>query len=114
VLALTGIYGVMSYAATRRAREIAIRIAVGAQPMDTLLLLLGQGARLTVSGIAAGILGESALARVLTGMLYPVSAYDPATYGATAVLALTVAITACATPARKVLSIDLMSVLRHE
>jgi predicted permease len=114
VLALTGIYGVMSYAATRRAHEIAIRIAVGAQPMDTVLLLLGQGARLTVAGIAAGILSASALGRVLTGMLYRVSAYDPVTYGAIAVMALTVAITACAIPAIKVLSIDLIRVLRQE
>jgi len=82
--------------------------------MDTLWPLLGQGARLTVAGIAAGILGASVLGRVPTGMLYRVSTYDPVTHGATAVLALTVAITACATPARKVLSIDLMSVLRHE
>jgi len=67
-----------------------------------------------VAGIAAGILSASALGRGLTGMLYRVSAYDPVTYGATAVMALTVAITACAIPAIKVLSIDLIRVLRQE
>jgi hypothetical protein len=106
--------GVMSYAGTRRARDIAIRIALGAQPVDTLWLLLGHGARLTAAGITAGIPGAAALGHALTGMLYRVSASDPVTYAAAALLTLTVAMAACAIPARRVLSIDPMHVLRHE
>jgi putative ABC transport system permease protein len=114
VLALTGIYGVMSYTASRRAREIAIRIALGAKPMDTLLLLLGYGARLTVAGVMVGIVGAAALTQVLTGMLYQVSSTDPITFAATGVMLSAVAMAACAVPAKKVLSIDPMGVLRHE
>jgi len=114
VLALTGIYGVMSYTASRRAREIAIRIALGAKPVDTLLLLLGQGARLTVAGVVVGIAGAAALTHVLTGMLYQVRPTDPITFAAIAVMLSAVAMAACVVPAKKVLSIDPMAVLRHE
>ena len=114
VLALTGIYGVMSYAAGRRAREIAIRIALGAKPSDTLLLLLGHGARLTLAGLFAGSAAAAALTRVLTGMLYQVSATDPATFAAVALLLAAVAMAACLVPARKVLNIDPMQLLRHD
>ena len=114
VLALTGIYGVMSYTANRRKREIAIRIALGAKPVDTLLLLLGQGARLTLAGVVVGIVGAVALTHVLTGMLYQVSPTDPITFAAIAVMLSAVAMAACVVPAKKVLSIDPMAVLRHE
>jgi len=114
VLALTGIYGAMSYAAGRRAREIAIRIALGAKPSDTLLLLLGHGARLTLAGLFAGIAAAAALTRVLTGMLYQVSATDPPTFAAVALLLAAVAMAACLVPAKKVLNIDPMQLLRHE
>jgi predicted permease len=114
VLALTGIYGVMSYAASRRAREIAIRIALGAKPSDTLLLLLGHGARLTVAGLAAGVAVAIALTRVLTGMLYRVSATDPPTFAAVALLLAAVAMAACLVPARTVLNTDPIQFLRHE
>jgi hypothetical protein len=114
VLALTGIYGVMSYAVSRRAREIAIRIALGAKPVDTLLLLLGQGAKLIVAGVVVGIMGAAALMHVLTGMLYQVRPTDPITFAAIAVTLSAVAMAACVVPAKKVLGIDLMQVLRHE
>ena len=114
VLALTGIYGVISYGASRRAREIAIRIAVGATPVDTLLLLLGHGARLTVAGLSAGIAVAAGLTRVLTGMLYQVSATDLPTFAAAALLLAAVAMAACLVPARKALNIDPIQLLRHE
>ena len=114
VLALTGIYGVMSYTANRRKREIAIRIALGAKPVDTLLLLLGQGARLTLAGVVVGIVGAVALTHVLTGMLYQVSPTDPITFAAIAVMLSAVAMAACVVPAKKVLSIDPMAELRNE
>jgi putative ABC transport system permease protein len=114
VLALTGIYCVMSFAASRRAREIAIRIPLGAKPVDTLLLLLGQGTRLTAAGIVVGIVGAVALTHVLTGMWYQVSPTDPITFGAIAVMLSAVATAAWVVPAKKVLSLDPMGVLRHE
>jgi ABC-type antimicrobial peptide transport system permease subunit len=82
--------------------------------MDTLLLLLGQGARLTVAGVVVGILGAAALTHALTGMLYEVSPTDPITFAATAVMLSAVAMAACVVPAKKVLNIDPMGVLRHE
>ncbi len=114
VLALTGIYGVMSYAAVRRAREIAIRIALGAKPVDTLLLLLAHGARVTAAGLIAGIVVAAGLTRVLAGLLYQVSATDPPTFVAVALLLGAVAMAACLVPAQKVLQIDPMELLRHE
>ena len=114
VLALTGIYGVMSYTVSRRAREMAIRAALGAKPADTLLLLAGHGARLTTAGLAAGMVGAMSLTRVLAGMLYRVSPTDPATFGAAALLLAVVAMVAGLVPASKALGIDPMQVLRHE
>ncbi len=114
VLALTGIYGVMAYAAGRRAREIAIRIALGAKPVDTLVLLLAHGARLTAAGIVAGIIVAAGLTRLLAGLLYQVSTTDPVTFAAVAVTLALVSMAACLVPAQKVLQIDPMNLLRHE
>jgi ABC-type antimicrobial peptide transport system permease subunit len=113
-LALIGIYGVMSYAASRRAREIAIRVALGARRVDTLRLLLGQGIRLIVAGLVAGGLAAAGLTRVLAGILYQVSVTDPLTFAAVAAILAAVATAACFAPARKVLSIDPMEALRYE
>jgi putative ABC transport system permease protein len=113
-LALIGIYGVMSYAASRRAREIAIRTALGARRVDTLRLLLGQGVQLIVAGLIAGALAAAGLTRVLAGILYQVSATDPLTFAAVAAILAAVAIAACFEPARKALSGDPIKILRHE
>ncbi len=113
-LALIGIYGVMSYATTRRAREIAIRAALGAGRVETLRLLLGQGVRLIVAGLIAGGVGAAGLTRVLAGMLYQVSATDPLTFAAVAATLAAVATAACFAPARRALSIDPIEALRHE
>ena len=113
-LALIGVYGVMSYAARRRATEIAIRSALGAGPLDTLRLLLGQGVRLIIIGLIAGWLAAAALTRLLTSVLYQVSATDPLTFAAVAAILAVVATAACFIPARKMLSIDPMRLLRHE
>ena len=112
-LSLIGIYGVMSYAAGRRAREIAIRAALGARPMDTLTLLLGQGVRLIAAGLIAGALSAAALTRVLTGILYQVSPTDPLTFTSVAALLGAVGAFACFAPARKALSIDPVEALRQ-
>ena len=113
-LALIGIYGVMSFAASHRAREIAIRTALGATPVDTLRLLLGQGVRLIIAGLVAGGLAAAGLTRMLTGILYQVSATDPLTFAAVAVILSVAAMAACFFPAEQAMSIDPINALRHE
>jgi ABC-type antimicrobial peptide transport system permease subunit len=113
VLALIGIYGVMSYAA-RRAREIAIRMALVSQPADTLLLMLGQGARLILAGLIVGAMVSAALSRILGGLLYQVSVTDPMTFVCVAAVLAATAIAACFIPASRLLTIDPIEALRHE
>ena len=114
LLALIGIYGVMSYTAGRRTKEIAIRSALGARPMNTVMLLLEQGVRLILSGLVAGSLAALALTRMLQRVLYQVSPTDPWTFVIVAAILATVAVTACLIPAWKTLGIDPMAALRHE
>jgi putative ABC transport system permease protein len=114
VLVLIGIYGVMSYAASRRAREIAIRMALGAGRADTLRLLLAGGVRLIAVGLVAGSAAAVGLTRVLAGPLYQVSPTDPLTFMAVAAILAAVAIAACLGPACKALAIDPMEALRRD
>ena len=114
LLALIGIYGVMSYAAGRRAKEIAIRTALGAQPLNTLRLLAAQGVRSILAGLLAGVLAAVAMTRLLKGILYQVSATDPWTFAAVAALLAAAAMAACLIPAWKVLRIQPMLALRQE
>jgi predicted permease len=114
LLALIGIYGVMSYASRRRAREIAIRMALGSQPVDTLLLMVGQGARLILAGLVVGAMASAALSRLLGGLLYQVSATDPMTFAWVAAVLAATAIVACFIPASGLLTIDPIEALRHE
>ena len=104
----------MSYAATRRAREIAIRLALGAGRVDTVRLLLGQGVRLIAAGLIVGGVAAAGLTRLLEGMLYQVSTTDPLTFAAVAAILAAVATAACFEPAREALTIDPMEALRHE
>ncbi len=113
-LALIGVYGVISYTVSRRAREIAIRSAIGAQPTDTLRLLLGQAAKPIAAGLIAGGLASAFLTRVLAGILYQVSVRDPLTFAAVAIVLGVGALAACLMPARRALRLDPMTVLRHE
>lgn len=113
-LALIGVYGVISYTVSRRSREIAIRSAIGAQPGDILRLLLGQVAKPILAGLIAGGLASASLTRVLAGMLYQVSAKDPLTFAAVALLLAVGALAACLVPARRALCLDPMAILRSE
>jgi predicted permease len=114
VLALIGIYGVMSYTARSRAREMAIRVALGSPPSRTLLLMLGQGARLILAGLIVGAVASAAVSRLLGGLLYQVSATDPLTFVWVAAALATTAIAACCIPATRLLAIDPIEALRHE
>jgi putative ABC transport system permease protein len=114
LLASVGIYGVMSYSVEQRTREIGIRMALGAERLAVLRLIVGQGARLAAVGIAAGVAGAFALSRVMAGMLYGISATDPLTYAALAAVLAAVAVGACIVPARRAVRVDPAVALRAE
>jgi predicted permease len=114
VLASIGIYGVIAYVVGQRTQEIGIRIALGAQRRDVLGLILWQGTRLALLGVAIGIAGAFALTRLMTGLLYGVGATDPATFAGLALLLIAVAMAACYLPARRAMRVDPVAALRCE
>jgi predicted permease len=114
VLASIGIYGVIAYVVGQRTQEIGIRIALGAQRKDVLGLVLWQGTRVALIGVAIGIAGAFALTRLMTGLLYGVAATDPATFAGLALLLIVVAMAACYLPARRVMRVDPVAALRCE
>ena len=113
-LAAVGIYGVVSYSVSRRTREIGIRVALGAERADVLRLVLGEGARLAVIGVAIGIAGAVSLNRVLASQLYGIGAVNPDTYAVVSALLLLVAFAATYIPARRAMKVDPMVALRYE
>jgi putative ABC transport system permease protein len=114
LLALIGVYGVMSLNVGSRTSEFGIRMALGAQRGVVIRLILKQGLTLTLIGLAAGIAGALATARALSGLLYGVSAADPVTFAASSLMLLAVAFLACYLPARRAAKVDPMVALRFE
>ncbi len=114
LLSVVGLYGLMMYSVTQRVPEIGIRITLGAQQRQILAMVVGQGLRLALVGIAVGIAGAFALTRILARFLYGVAATDPLTYVAVAAMLLAVAFLASYLPARRATRIDPMSALRSE
>ena len=114
LLAVIGLYGVMSYLMVQRRREIAVRIAVGAQEADVLRLVLGRALRLTLIGITLGALGAVMLTRLMAGLLFEVAPTDPYTFAAVIVLLAAVALLASYLPARRTARVDPVAALRAE
>ena len=114
LLAAVGIFGVMHQSVALRARELGTRLALGAQPRDVLWLVIGQGMRFAMCGIGIGWLAALGLTRVLTGLLFGVTATDPTTFIAAPLLLLLVALLACWIPARRATKVDPLVALRSE
>jgi putative ABC transport system permease protein len=114
ILASVGIYGVISYIVGQRTHEIGLRMALGAQKLDVLQLILGEGARLVLIGIVIGIAGALALTRVMSSQLFMISSTDPLTFTAVACVLASVALLACYIPARRAAKVDPMVALRYE
>jgi putative ABC transport system permease protein len=113
-LSCVGIYGVISYLVSQRTREIGVRMALGAQSGDVMRVVLGQGTKMAVLGVAVGTAAALGLTRLLVNQLYGVTAHDPLTFFAVAILLTVFAVMACYLPARRAVRVDPMVALRHE
>jgi putative ABC transport system permease protein len=114
ILTIVGLYGVMSYSVAQRTNEIGIRMALGAQTQDVLRLIVGQGLKLVLVGLAIGLVGSLGLKWLISRMLFGITALDPLTYLAVATLLIFVALLACYIPARRASHVDPMEALRYE
>jgi len=113
-LAGVGVYGVLAYSVARRVGEFGVRIALGARGIDILKLVVGQGMRLVAIGLVAGLAASFVLTRLLSKLLFGVSATDPLTFGAVALILAAIALFACWLPARRATRVDPLVALRTE
>ncbi|HYL78516.1 MAG TPA: ABC transporter permease [Bryobacteraceae bacterium] len=114
VLASVGIYGVISFVIGQRTHEIGVRMALGAERRDVMRLVLGEGAKMALAGVAAGVAVALGLTRLMANELFGVAPQDPLTFAAVAIVLTVVALAACYLPARRAARVDPMVALRHE
>ena len=114
ILGTVGIYGVLSFLVSRRRREMGIRMALGAQRSDVLLLVMKEGARFALAGIVLGLLGAFLVARLLATQLYGISPIDSVTYISVTILVAIVTLAACYVPARRAMRVDPIVAVRYE
>ncbi|MGH9495054.1 MAG: ABC transporter permease [Candidatus Sulfotelmatobacter sp.] len=114
VLGVVGIYGVLSFLVSRRRREMGVRLALGAQRSDVLLLIMKEGGKFAAAGIGLGLIGAFFVAKLLATQLYGVSAVDPITYLSVSAVVAIVTLAACYVPARRAMQVDPMVVLRND
>jgi putative ABC transport system permease protein len=114
LLSAVGIFGVMNYSVALRTREIGLRLAVGAQPRQVLLLVLRQGLLLTIVGVVLGLVAAFALTRLLSGLLFGIGVVDTTTFTTISILLVIVSLFACYLPARRAMRIDPLRALRYE
>jgi putative ABC transport system permease protein len=114
LLACLGVYGVLAYGVSRRTHEIGVRLALGARPLDVVRLVVGQGARMAAAGVGLGLLLAVAVGRLIQGILFGVSFWEPLPLLATAVLLMGVVLLASLLPARRAAAVDPMAALRAE
>jgi predicted permease len=113
-LSCIGMYGVLSYLAGERTREIGVRMALGAQRRDIQRLILGQGAKMAFAGVVLGIFLALGLTHLMSSQLFGITPHDPLTFAGVALILLLVALAACYLPARRAMGVDPMVALRHE